>query len=240
MSLIQAFTSIVLWTYVTCFFASGSCLLVTLVGLLTVLIYIITNELTQFLLQLIPCIISFCTMERLAEDALASLTPTDDSPHVDPFVQEGDVADEQLVPTEEKLRHLTALKQAIKHRSCPSRAVPTIFDVIRHALTIPHLFDAGFSILGHLNRRLLLQNVPATIHSHTVGLLPVLLERLGDQRDRVRERAMTAVSDYYSVCDDAVIEIERFIRDSALTSRNPRAKISAMHWVLKVRALAHL
>ncbi|KAG8526496.1 uncharacterized protein KY384_008696 [Bacidia gigantensis] len=153
-------------------------------------------------------------MENLANEAHASLKASH-------------------TPVEEKLRHLTALKQEIKHRSCPDRAIPTIFDVIRLSLAVPHVVDAGFSILGHLNRRLTLQNLPSTIHTYTVKLFPILHDRLGDPRDRIRERAITAFTDLYSVSEEASSDVERFVRDTALTSKHPRAKLSSMQWILQ-------
>ena len=159
-------------------------------------------------------VILYQSMETLAAEAQASLKST--------------------APIEDKLKYLTELKQEIKHRSCPERSVPTIFSVVRVALTTPHAFDAGFSILGHLTKRLLLQKLHSSVYSQTLKLLPVFLERLGDQRDRVRLRATAALSDFYAVSDEARKDVELFVRDTVLVSRNPRAKQSAMQWILEV------
>lgn len=159
-------------------------------------------------------IVLYRSMEALAAEAQASLKST--------------------APIEDKLKHLTDLKQEIKHRSCPERSVPTIFNVIRSALTIPHAVDAGFSILGHLTKRLLLQKLQNSVYTHTLKLFPVFLERLADQRDRVRQRATAAISDFYSVSDEARKDVEQFVRDTVLVTRNPRAKQAAMQWILEV------
>ena len=137
-------------------------------------------------------------------------------------------------PIEDKVKHLTNLKQEIKHRSCPERAVPTVFNVVRLALAVTHLVDAGFSILAHLTKRLILQTLQTQLHSHTIKLFPVLLDRLGDTRERSRHRAIAAIKDFYTVSDDARKDVEQYIRDSVLTTKNPRAKQSAMQWILDV------
>ena len=160
-------------------------------------------------------IVLYRSMEALAAEAQASLKST--------------------APIEDKLKHLTELKQEIKHRSCPERSVPTIFNVIRSALTITHAVDAGFSILGHLTKRLLLQKLHNSVYTQTLKLFPVFLERLADQRDRVRQRATAAISDFYSVSDEARKDVEQFVRDTVLVTRNPRAKQAAMQWILEVR-----
>ena len=137
-------------------------------------------------------------------------------------------------PIDEKLNQLTNLKQEIKHRSCPERAIPIIFNVIRISLSTPHAVDAGFSILGHLTKRLVLQNLQHHIHHHTTKLFPVILERLGDVRDRLRQRAIASLSDFCPISDEAQKDVEQFVRDTVLTNKNPRAKQSAMQWILDV------
>ena len=134
-----------------------------------------------------------------------------------------------------KLKHLTNLKQEIKHRHCPEAAIPTIFHVIRIALATPHVVDAGFSILGHFTKRLLIQDLHTPLYAHTLKLFPILLERLSDSRERLRQRAIAAFNDFYPISDAARKDVETFMRDTALTNKNPRPKISAMQWVILVR-----
>ena len=160
------------------------------------------------------------SMEQLATDTQASLKSS--------------------APIDEKLNQLTNLKQEIKHRSCPERAVPIIFNVIRIALSTPHAVDAGFSILGHLTKRLVLQSLQHHIHHQTIKLFPVLLDRLGDARDRLRQRAVAALGDFYSTSEEAHKDVEQFVRDTVLTSKNPRAKQSGMQWILEVRLLQEM
>lgn len=150
-------------------------------------------------------------MELLASNALASLRST--------------------VAIEKKLKHLTELKAEIKHRYCPENAVPPLFDVIRVSLTTPHLVDAAFSILGHLMKRLELQDQSSLLQIQGIKTFPCLLERLADQKDRIRSRALQALIDFHNV---ATQDVEQFVRDNVLTSRSPKAKEAGMQWVLTV------
>lgn len=138
------------------------------------------------------------------------------------------------VPVNAKIKAMTELKQEIKHRHCPEDCIPIIFNVIRLSLVAPHLADAGFSILSHLTKRLLLQNLQAPLEAHAVRLFPIILDRLGDAKDRMRQRAVGALSDFYSVSEDTAKEVELLVREKALTSKHPRAKESGMQWVLSV------
>ena len=135
-------------------------------------------------------------------------------------------------PIEIKLRQLTELKAEIKHRHCPDVAIGPLFDVIRISLATPHLSDAGFSILGHLNKRLELQDQIALIQAQGAKTYPILLERLADPKDRIRNRAVQALTDFHSA---APTDVEQFVRDNVLTSRSPRAKEAGMHWIANTK-----
>ncbi|KAL6719870.1 suppressor of tub2 mutation [Lecanora helva] len=133
---------------------------------------------------------------------------------------------------EVKLKHLTELKAEIKHRHCPENAIGPIFEVIRIALATPHLTDAGFSILGHLIKRLELQDQALVLQAQGAKTYNVLLERLADQKDRIRQRAIQALTDFHAVSPS---DVELFVRDNVLISRSPRAKEAGMQWVATTR-----
>ena len=133
---------------------------------------------------------------------------------------------------ETKLKHLTDLKAEIKHRHCPESAVGPLFDVIRLSLANPHLSDAGFSILGHLIKRLELQDQGSILHVQGVKTFPVLLERLADPKDRMRARATQALLEFHAI---APADVEQFVRDNVLTSKSSRAKESGMFWITSAR-----
>lgn len=134
-------------------------------------------------------------------------------------------------PIDTKLKHLTGLKAEIKHRHCPEHVVPPLFDAIRISLTTPHLTDAAFSILGHLMKRLELQDQHSLLQAQGAKTYPCLLERLADQKDRTRGRALQAFIDFHSI---SAPDVEQFVRDHALTNRHPKSKEAAMQWVSRV------
>ena len=133
---------------------------------------------------------------------------------------------------ETKNKHLTELKAEIKHRHCPESAVASLFEVIRLSLTTPHLPDAGFSILGHLIKRLEIQDQRLLLQSQGLKTYPVLLDRLTDPKDRIRQRAVQAFNDFHAI---APTDVESFVRDHVLTNKSPRAKESGMSWILAAR-----
>lgn len=130
-----------------------------------------------------------------------------------------------------KLRYLNELKADIKHRQVPETAIIPAFDVVRVAIATPALLDAGFSILGHLAKRLVLQEQTSILVAQGIQIYPSIVERLGDHKDRVRQRAAQALTDFWSA---SPVDVEQVIRDSALTSKHPRAKEAGMQWVAKV------
>lgn len=134
-------------------------------------------------------------------------------------------------PIDTKLKHLTELKAEIKHRHCPEHAVAPLFDAIRISLATPHLTDAGFSILGHLMKRLELQDQDALLQAQGIKTYPCLLERLADQKDRTRHRALQAFTDFHSL---SAPDVEQFVRDHALTNKHPKTKEAGMQWVTSV------
>ena len=150
-------------------------------------------------------------METLASNTLAALKST--------------------APIDTKLKHLTGLKAEIKHRHCPEHAVAPLFDAIRISLATPHLIDAAFSILGHLMKRLELQDQHSLLQAQGVKTYSSLLERLADQKDRTRNRAIQALIDFHSI---SAPDVEQFVRDHALTNRHPKTKEAGMQWVTNV------
>lgn len=131
-----------------------------------------------------------------------------------------------------KISCINELKYSIKHYHVPDFTVSATFDLIRTAMVSQHsaLAATGFSALGHLFKRLSIQE-PKHIAIHGPRMLPAVLDRLGDQRERLRALATQCLGDLWKACPQ---EVERAIRDSAMVSKNPRTKEAAMHWILQV------
>ena len=133
-----------------------------------------------------------------------------------------------------KLQLFNNLKSNIKHLRVPESAQAPIFECIKLAITATTsaaLVSTGFSTLGHLIKRLVLQNQTGILTHQSHKLLPILLDRLGDARESHRNAASQILSDIWPF-DHA--EVETLIREQAIKGTNPRAKEMAMQWVVKV------
>ena len=139
------------------------------------------------------------------------------------------------VPVETKLAAFNNLKSNIKHLRVPEGSQAIIFECIKLAIgaqTSPTLVSTGFSTLGHLIKRLSLQEQTSTIASQTNKLLPILLDRLGDARESHRNAASQTLSDLWPYCH---AEVEKTVREGAIAGHIARAKEMGMLWVVKVR-----
>ena len=143
------------------------------------------------------------------------------------------------VTIDAKVAAFNSIKSNIKHLRVPDAAQPTIFECIRIAISSsqsPTLSATAFSTLGHFIKRLSLQQQNGVIVSHAKKLLPILLERLGDSRESHRNAASSNLGDFYPFAHELV---ENVIKEQALVGNSPRAKETAMMWVLKVRREEH-
>ncbi len=131
-----------------------------------------------------------------------------------------------------KVTAVTNAKSAIKQHNVPETCIAQLFEALRTASTAQHavLVNAGFTALGHLLTRLSRQE-PKHIGKEAVRTLPVIIEKLGDQKDKYRTLASQALITVYAVNPS---EVERMVRTTAMSGKNPRAKEAALHWVLQV------
>ncbi|KAK4990953.1 suppressor of tub2 mutation [Elasticomyces elasticus] len=138
-------------------------------------------------------------------------------------------------PSEAKLNLLNTIKSDIKHYRVPEAAQATIFECLKIAITqqtSSTLVPSAFSTLGHLIKRLKIQDVSGSaITLHAPKLLPALQERLGDSRENHRVAASQAFSDLWPLCAQ---DVEKTIREGVLTGANARAKEMGMQWVEKM------
>jgi CLIP-associating protein 1/2 len=132
-----------------------------------------------------------------------------------------------------KVGHLLGIKSEIKQRNVPDAAVPTIFESLRLSIASHHsaLFAAGFSTLGHFLKRLFIQEQHHIVSSHARHICPVLLERLGDHKERVRAQAAQAFTDLWPA---AGLEVEHYVLEVALTGKNPKSKEMSLLWLSNV------
>ncbi|KAK1969450.1 ARM repeat-containing protein [Colletotrichum sublineola] len=129
-----------------------------------------------------------------------------------------------------KVQHVTGIKSGIKQHNVPDTLVPLVFDGLRTASVSPHavLVNAGFTALNHLLTRLSRQE-PKYIAKEAKHTLPLVIDKLGDPKDKFRSLASQALTTIYGA---APMEVERSVRNVAMVGKNPRAKEAGMHWLL--------
>ncbi|KAM0328008.1 hypothetical protein ACHAQA_005407 [Verticillium albo-atrum] len=129
-----------------------------------------------------------------------------------------------------KVNHVTAIKSGIKQHNVPDHLVPLIFDALRLASSSQHavLVNAGFTSLNHLLTRLSRQE-PKFLVKELKATLPLVVDKLGDLKDKFRTLAAQALTTLYAV---APADVERVVRNIAMVGKNPRAKEAGMEWVL--------
>lgn len=138
-------------------------------------------------------------------------------------------------PIEAKLSLFNQLKSHIKHQRVPETAQTPTLECVRLAITSQlssSLVASGFSALGHLIKRLTLQDQMSVVYSSRCNVIPALLERMGDAKESHRQAASQALCDLWP---SKPTEIERVVRESAILEGHARAKESGMLWVTKVR-----
>jgi CLIP-associating protein 1/2 len=139
------------------------------------------------------------------------------------------------VNSDSKINALNSLKSDIKHYRVPESAQPTIFECLKLAITqqtSAHLAASAFSTLGHLLKRLSIQDASGnTIQQLVPRILPVLQERLGDLREPLRACASQAMTDIYPYLGS---DVERIIREEALGGTHARQKETAIGWVVRM------
>ncbi|KAM0563305.1 hypothetical protein ACHAPJ_001023 [Fusarium lateritium] len=131
-----------------------------------------------------------------------------------------------------KVQFVTIIKSGIKQHNVPESSVPQLFDGLRNATTSQHaaLVNAGFTALNHLLTRLSRQD-PKLLSKEAARTLPIVVEKLGDHKDKFRSLASHSLVTLFAV---APADVERFVRNTAMGGKNPRAKETAMHWLLQM------
>ncbi|WEW55891.1 suppressor of tub2 mutation [Emydomyces testavorans] len=137
------------------------------------------------------------------------------------------------VSLDAKTTSLAKLKSEIKQRNVPDAAISPLFEAFRLAIASQHssLASAGFSALGHLLKRLTLQEQHQAITLQGRVTYQLLLEKLGDHKERIRAQAAQAFTDFWPA---APADVEHHVLEVALVGKNPRAKETSMTWLAKM------
>ncbi|EGZ73158.1 ARM repeat-containing protein [Neurospora tetrasperma FGSC 2509] len=130
-----------------------------------------------------------------------------------------------------KANRITTVKTSIKQHNVPATCFAPLFEALHIASTAQHpvLVNAGFTTLNHLLARLARQD-PKFLAKEAPHTLPVVVDKLGDQKDKFRQIAVQALTTLYKV---APVDVERSVRNIAMVGKNPRAKEMSMHWLLQ-------
>ena len=163
-------------------------------------------------LVLVALFALYARMERQAEDLLAAVKDSN-------------------VSSEVKIQQFTDLKTHIKHHHVPEAAISPSFESIRVGINSHPLQDTAFSTLKHLSKRLMIQEQHDIIAIQGAKTYHLIVDHLGDSRDRVRTRASQALTDFWIVTP---ADVEEVIRDVVLSAKLPRAKVAGLQWISKV------
>jgi CLIP-associating protein 1/2 len=132
-----------------------------------------------------------------------------------------------------KVQQVNAVKSGIKQHNVPDACVAPLFEALRSASSAQHavLINAGFTALNHLLTRLSRQE-PKYLVKESGRTLPLIVEKMGDQKEKFRTIALQCLGTIYKV---APVEVERSVRNTAMVGKNPRAKEASLQWLLQVR-----
>jgi CLIP-associating protein 1/2 len=131
-----------------------------------------------------------------------------------------------------KVQLVNAIKSGIKQHNVPDNCVAPLFEALRTASQSQHavLVNAGFTGVNHLLTRLSRQE-PKFLAKEAARTLPLIVEKLGDQREKLRSLAQQSLVTLYQ---PAPMDVERSVRNTAMAGKNPRAKEASMQWLLQV------
>lgn len=131
-----------------------------------------------------------------------------------------------------KVDKIIAAKAQIKHQNIDTEAIPLVFSALRIGIASSNntLFQHCFSCLGHLVKRV--KNQDGTQLRRQAGdILPILVDKMGDSKEKIRDLALNPLVDMWSACPN---EVERTVREYGLASRNPRLKETSLEWLSRV------
>ncbi|KAJ4300287.1 suppressor of tub2 mutation [Collariella sp. IMI 366227] len=131
-----------------------------------------------------------------------------------------------------KVQQVTAIKSSIKQHNVPDSCIQPVFEALRTASSSQHavLVNAGFTSINHLFTRLARQE-PRYLTKEGARTLPLIIEKLGDSKEKFRQLALQALGTLYKW---APLEVERSVRNTAMVGKNARAKEASMHWLLQM------
>lgn len=131
-----------------------------------------------------------------------------------------------------KVQQFNNIKSGIKQNNVSDACVPLLFEATRTSMTSSHsaLVNAGFSTLNHLLMRLSRQE-PKHIVKEAGRTLPLIIEKMGDQKEKYRQLAGGCLTTLWKA---APMDVERIVKNAGLVGKNSRMKEASMHWIVQV------
>lgn len=142
------------------------------------------------------------------------------------------------VSNDAKVLQINNIKSGIKQNNIPESAILPLFEAVRASAVSQHavIASAGFSTLNHLLTRLSRQE-PKYILKEAGRTLPLVIEKMGDQKEKYRQLATACLTTFWKVTP---MDVERIVKSSGLVGKNPRMKESCLHWVTEVTRIFNL
>ncbi|KAG4035446.1 hypothetical protein MFRU_001g02150 [Monilinia fructicola] len=131
-----------------------------------------------------------------------------------------------------KVNQINNIKSSIKQHNVPEPCIISLFEALRIALSSQHaaLVNAGFSTLNHLLTRLSRQE-PKYIVKEAARTLPMINDKMGDQREKYRQLAAQCLTTFWK---NAPMDVERIVKNAGLIGKNSRMKETSMNWVVQM------
>lgn len=136
-----------------------------------------------------------------------------------------------LVSVDEQLEALNMFKAHVKRELVDLNLVSRYFKALVLAVksTDHSVSLLAFNVLGHLVKRLSMQNPDGSVlHSSSSLIIPILLLRLSDSRSLTRAQAKRALEAYYFAAAD---DVERCLVEISFKSDNVKLISDSVHWL---------
>ncbi|TVY44568.1 Protein stu-1 [Lachnellula subtilissima] len=131
-----------------------------------------------------------------------------------------------------KVHQINNVKSGIKQNNVPEACVLPLFEATRFSMTSQHaaIVNAGFSTLNHLLTRLSRQE-PKYISREAGRTLPLVIEKMGDQKEKYRQLAAQCLTTFWRTVP---IDVERIVKSAGLVGKNARMKETSMSWIVQM------
>ncbi|EPE25811.1 ARM repeat-containing protein [Glarea lozoyensis ATCC 20868] len=135
--------------------------------------------------------------------------------------------------TDLKVQHINNIKSGIKQNNVPEACIIPLFEAVRASMTSQHavVIQPGFSTLNNLLARLARQDSSKYVVKEAGRTLPLVIEKLGDPKEKYRALAATCLTTFWK---SAPVDVEKTIKNTGLVGKNSRMKEASMHWLVQM------